>query len=353
MNVSGLNRISVPTLVRIKPAALERVGVYANRFGFRRISLLFSSDLPPNLIERGQNALAVSGIDVAACVAVSEASFEAASELFGTAPIGDAVIGLGGGRAIDVAKYVAHLAGVPFFALPTSLSNDGFASPMASLTMRGRRRSLPATPPAAVVIDTDLCVAAPVQLWWSGVGDLSAKLTAVADWKLSFHETGEVVDDFAAMLAVASVYQFMARPTRDREGLRLLGTALLLNGITMAICGSSRPASGSEHLISHALDSIASRPRLHGLQVGLATYIVSQLHADAERTAMIAQLFDRTDFWKGVRDDPFSYEDWLQAVQLAPSMKTDRFTILSKKNCTSDIINIIDDDERLAGCFSR
>ena len=94
---------------------------------------------------------------------------------------------------------------------------------------------------------------------------------------MAFHATGTPVDDFAALLSDASVFQFLARPKRDLEGMTLLGTALLLNGISMSICGSSRPASGSEHLISHALDSVSKRPRLHGLQVGVATYLMSLL----------------------------------------------------------------------------
>ena len=188
MNPSGLNRVAIPTLVRIKPGAVDRVGIYAARYGYLRVSLLISSDLPQALADAARASIGACSVEIITDALISQASFEAATDLVSGGSLGDVVIGLGGGRAIDVAKYVAHLAGIPFFAMPTSLSNDGFASPMASLTLRGRRRSLPATPPAAVIIDTDVCSAAPLALWWSGVGDLVAKLTAVADWKLSFHD---------------------------------------------------------------------------------------------------------------------------------------------------------------------
>lgn len=306
MNSFGAGQVAVPRFVRIKPGALGRLGVYARRHGCRRVAVLASDGLPDELAATVTYSLKSSEVVVESTIIVPEASFEAAAALLKGMPSGtDAIIGLGGGKAVDVAKYVAHLAGRPFYAAPTSLSNDGFASPQSSLTLGGRRRSLPAAPPAAVVIDTAVCLSAPPQLWWSGVGDLAAKLTAVRDWKIAYHETGEPVDDFAALLASASVYQFLARPERDLEGMRLLGTALLLNGISMAICGSSRPASGSEHLISHALDEVSSRPRLHGLQVGLAAYVVSRLQGDQSRTETIAGLFDRTGFWNGVRGDPF------------------------------------------------
>jgi glycerol-1-phosphate dehydrogenase [NAD(P)+] len=143
--------------------------------------------------------------------------------------------------------------------------------------------------PFGVVLDTAVCLNAPEVLWHSGVGDLVSKLTAVTDWKLAFHAVSEKVDNFAALLSDASVDQFLARPKRDLEGMRLLGSALLLNGISISICGSSRPASGSEHLISHALDHLSKRPRLHGLQVGVATYLISLLQR--RNSHCIADLF--------------------------------------------------------------
>lgn len=88
------------------------------------------------------------------------------------------------------------------------------------------RKSLPSGLPFGVVVDTRACLQAPDVLWLSGVGDLIAKLTAIRDWKLAYHERGEPVDDLAALLSTATVYQFIGRPVRDLEGVRLLATAL-------------------------------------------------------------------------------------------------------------------------------
>ena len=186
-------------------------------------------------------------------------------------------------------------------------------------------------------------------LWLSGVGDLASKLTAVVDWKLSFHNTGEPVNDLAALLSDATVYQFLAAPTWDAPGTALLGTALMLNGIAMEICGSSRPASGGEHLISHALDAASARPRLHGLQVGVASYIVSRLQGRQWET--LAALFAKTGFWDAIRSDPFSRREWLEAVKAAPGMKEDYFTVLSLKDCLPEVQSMLADDEHLMGCF--
>ena len=94
-----------------------------------------------------------------------------------------------------MAKYVAFLARLPYYAVPTSLSNDGFCSPQSSLTIRGKRRSLAAALPFGVIVDTAVCRDAPPMLTLSGVGDLVAKFTAVRDWKLAFHQTGEAVNE--------------------------------------------------------------------------------------------------------------------------------------------------------------
>ncbi|HEX3445756.1 MAG TPA: iron-containing alcohol dehydrogenase, partial [Chthoniobacterales bacterium] len=138
-------------------------------------------------------------------------------------------------------------------------------------------------------------------------------------------------------------------PMRDLEGIRLLGTALLLNGISMSICGSSRPASGSEHLISHALDSVSKRPRLHGLQVGVASYLVSLLQR--QNSDRIAELFDITGFWKAIANDPFDREEWLESCRVAPSIKADYYTVLSSRDCLPEIERAIESDLYLRQCF--
>lgn len=344
------NQFSAPSLVRIKPGALDRLGIYLTRAGFKRVRLVGSAGIDPDLAGRVERALTTEGVELAGRSEVAEASFERAVDEFAT--IGDAqgVVGFGGGKALDVAKYVAHLAGRPYLAVPTSLSNDGFCSPLASLTLKGRRRTLPARLPRGVVIDSDVCLAAPPPLWRSGVGDLVAKLTAIADWKLAARNGGEPVNDFAVLLSDATVRQFLSRPVRDRDGVRLLGTALMLNGIAMEVCGSSRPASGSEHLISHAFDVLSSRPRLHGLQVGLATYFMSRLQGDVH-TETIAGLFDSTGFWDELRADPFPAGEWIEAVRAAPAQKERFETVLSHGAPAAEVERIMRTDPRVAGCF--
>jgi glycerol-1-phosphate dehydrogenase [NAD(P)+] len=346
------NQIAVPTLVRVKEGALDRLGIYLQRGAHRRTAVLVSAGLLAALQDRARQSLGARSIETAAWIEVGDNDVESAARLFAELPTDvAAIVGIGGGKALDIAKYAAFLGGIPYYAVPTSLSNDGFCSPQASLTVRGRRRSLVAALPHGVIVDTAVCLAAPRVLTLAGVGDLAAKLTAARDWKLAFHQTGEPIDDFSLLLSESTVHAFLSRPNFDLEGVRLLATGLLLDGIAMQLCGSSRPASGGEHLISHALDATSARPRLHGLQVGVASYLVSLLQgAGSDR---IAALFAATGFWDTIAADPFSRREWLEAVRLAPTIKKNFYTILSSRNVLPEVERYLSDDELLRRCFGN
>jgi len=344
--------VSIPSLVRVKPGAVRRAGLYLRRAGLLRVALMESEGLPAALLTPLEQGLRDASISVLQRVAIADASFEAASDLLaGLPPACQAVVGYGGGKALDTAKYVSHLAQLPFLAVPTSLANDGFASPQSSLTLRAKRRSLPARVPFGVVIDPDLCLGAPLPLWHSGVGELASKITAVADWKLAFHARATPVDDYAALLADTAVLPFAAHPVRDAEGLRLLATGLMLSCMAMAMAGTSRPASGSEHLVSHALDGLSTRPRLHGLQVGLAAYLVSRLQDSTH--PRVAALLDAAGFFASIRADPFDPHEWFAAIAIAPTLKADHYTVLSARDCLPELQALIERDPRLHGCFQR
>lgn len=345
-------QISIPTLVRVKEGALDRVGLYLNRDQQRNVAVLVSKSLQSQVLDRVTASLKDHKINIAAWIEVADNQIEMAAQLLAEFPGNlNAVVGVGGGKALDLAKYVGFLSRLPYYSVPTSLSNDGICSPQSSLTIRGRRRSFPAAIPYGVIIDTAVCLNAPRILTLSGVGDLMAKFTAVRDWKLAFHETGEPVNDFAALLSDGSTHAFLSHPDFDLQGIQLLATSLLMNGMAMEICGSSRPASGSEHLISHALDAIAAEPRLHGLQVGVATYLVSLIQGS--NTDVISAVFEATGFWRTIAENPFSCAEWITAIRAAPTIKMNYYTILSRAGAVQDAERFLHEDPRLVNCFRR
>lgn len=343
--MSYLRSVQIPHLIRLKPGALHRLPIYLERETWGRVLALYSEGLPDEIADCVLKLQALGRAEI-----VSDASLEWV-ELFLQQDLSgyDAVLGLGGGKALDVAKYLAFRLNLPYLALPTSLSNDGFCSPQSSLTQAGRKVSLKARLPMAVVVDLEVVGGAPRSLWLSGVGDLVSKWTAIHDWKLAFHACATPFDDFSALLSDASVFQFFGNPDHDLAGIRLLAQALLLNGVSMEIAGSSRPASGSEHLISHALDQISPRPRAHGMQVGLATYWMAQVQG--QEVARLDELFQVTGFWEAWRQQPMLRVEWLTALRMAPTLKGDFYTVLQVPGAIEHAEHLLTSDPYLRACL--
>jgi glycerol-1-phosphate dehydrogenase [NAD(P)+] len=342
-----LRKIAVPHLVRLKEGALARLPIYLGRESFEKVVLLYSAGLPEQI-----TSIVFSGFPYELIEAVEDNETETVEQKIAEySDRFEVVVGLGGGKALDVAKRIAFRLDRPYIAVPTSLSNDGFCSPQSSLSDRGRRKSFKARLPMGVIIDLEVVRQAPKALWLSGVGDLVAKWTAVQDWKIAFHHDGTTFDDLSALLSDASVFQFLGHPKRDNQGIKLLAQALLLNGVAMEIAGSSRPASGSEHLISHALDALSVEPRLHGLQVGLATYWMALVQG--QDTSRLESLFQQTGFWHYTEENPMSKKEWIEALEAAPGIKKNFVTVLSDLEARERAANFLETDSRLRACLQR
>lgn len=178
------------------------------------------------------------------------------------------------------------------------------------------------------------------------MGDLVSNLTAIADWKLAFHRRGTYVDDFAVSMAQMAVEGFLHLPDKSREAsLRALAQGLMMSGIAMAIAGSSRPASGSEHLISHALDRGAQRPLAHGLQVGLASYWVSLVTQTHSR--VIAENLEAAGVLDFLRAQQPLRSDWQAALKRAPSMKSNFYTVLDEPGAEALLLEALASDPLL------
>lgn len=183
------------------------------------------------------------------------------------------VIGLGGGKDIDVAKLSSANRQVPFISVPTTASHDGIASSHASIKGLDKPYSLRGQAPLAILADISVISSSPYRLIASGCGDIVAKYTAVRDWRLAHKVKGEYYGDYAAELALMSARLVMrnARAIRSlsESSVRTVVEALISCGVAISIAGSSRPCSGSEHMFSHALTMIAPKPALHGEQCGV------------------------------------------------------------------------------------
>jgi glycerol-1-phosphate dehydrogenase [NAD(P)+] len=247
--------------------------------------------------------------------------------------IPDFVIGIGGGRTLDPAKQAAAHANVNFISVPTTLSHDGIASPVAVIAHGNEVKSIYARMPYGVVIDIDVIKKSPVQNIGAGIGDLLSNISAAEDWLLAEKQGKFKVDYFALFLArtpAVSLLHTEYHDLKDDQLLHDLAEGLIMSGIAMGITGNSRPASGAEHLISHGLDRLLNNRELHGTQSGIATIFAMCLRgSDLWR--------DIRDFYKKLglpsrpEDIGISKEVFLEAVKIAPSTRANRFTILDIK----------------------
>lgn len=256
------------------------------------------------------------------------------------------VIGFGGGRVLDVAKYAAFVSKAIYICLPTTLSNDSLASPFSVLQTEGmNRKTLGCKIPAAILVDTDMIMKAPKGQTLSGIGDTISKHTALFDWQLAAKHEKKPVNDFAyaiARMAYDSVYHCDDKSLNSKTFIRILSRALVMGGLAMEIAGSSRPSSGSEHLFCHAIEEYYPELKIsHGMAVALGSV-----------GACIFQGRDETQLVKvcreyGIDINPASYgitkdifaDAWLRA----PQTRKDRHTILSTTELNSKWLDMIYD----------
>jgi glycerol-1-phosphate dehydrogenase [NAD(P)+] len=183
----------------------------------------------------------------------------------------------------------------------------------------------------------------------SGIGDLVSNLTAISDWKLAFHEAHEPVNDFAVLIARSAAENLLRFPEQKPQSeafTAMLAGALVMSGVAMEIAGTSRPASGSEHLISHAYDGLATRPSLHGIQVGVATLAIAWLQGLYYEE--IQRVLQETGFCDWVRRHPLEREAFLAAVAAAPGIKEGFHTVLSDRERRSRLLAFLREDGEMA-----
>lgn len=253
----------------------------------------------------------------------------------------DAVVGLGGGKIIDCAKFAAARIGLPLVAVATNLSHDGLCSPVATLDNDAGRGSYGVPNPIAVVIDLDVIREAPVRFVRSGIGDALSNISAVADWELANREKGEQIDGLAAAMARQAGEAVLRHPggVGDDGFLTVLAEGLVLTGISMSVAGDSRPASGACHEINHAFDlRFPKRAASHGEQCGLGAAFAMHLRGAREESALMAEVLRRHGLPVLPEDIGFTVDEFVEVVEFAPKTRPGRYTILEHLDLSADQI---------------
>ncbi len=264
---------------------------------------------------------------------ISEANMETVEKIQKKVKDSDFLLGVGGGTCIDVAKSASFKEGKPFLSVPTAASHDGISSSRASIKGGEKSTSVQAAPPLAIIADTLIIRDSPYRLTASGCGDMIANYTAVLDWELAKKEKGESYSEYAAALSRMSAKLVAENSKAIKEGseesARKIIKALISSGVAMSIAGSSRPASGSEHLFSHALDQIAPEPALHGEQCAVGSIMTMYLHGEDWRS--IREALKTVGCPTNSQELGIDSEYIIEALTKAPEIRPERYTILGEE----------------------
>lgn len=351
--VLGKTSIAIPAILKVEKGVLKHIGQVLREAELTKVVILFGNglidmfggDVMNSLKEEGIEVLQYQELDTVELSDITDLAFSMPNKTM-------AVVGIGGGKVIDAAKYCGFLLTKPFISVPTSSSSDGFSSASASLLINGRRKSVPAAVAYAILVDTDVISSAPEKFIYSGIGDMVAKITALYDWQFEEDHDKAHVNDVAAMISKKAVNSFVRTPFKDIHDERFLKElldSLAMSGIANEIAGSSAPTSGSEHLISHALDQHSAHPQLHGIQVGIASYLMALVQD--HRYKRIDTIFTDTGFWNYVETLNLDVNEFIDAVDYAPNIKPFRYTYLHLEEYREKAKMLLKSDERLKRVF--
>lgn len=350
-----IHRISIPVIMEVGPDKLGELDRYITKSGIRKITLFIGAgirdlfgDIIFEALNRNKELKVMEDNDC------DENSMEYITGKAFSIPAGtEAIVGIGGGKVLDVAKYIAFLSDLPFISVPTSTAHDGFTSSGCSLYINEHRTSVHARMPYGIIVDTAVIKKSPEKFIYSGIGDIVSKVTAVFDWLFEEEKGVTRVDDLAVMIAKKSVNSIVRMPYSDIKEdffIKELVDSLTMSGIAMEIAGNSSPASGSEHLISHALDKMTAKPQLHGIQVGIATYIMSIVQN--HRHKRVRKFLSDTGFFSFVKTLKLNPLDYVEAIDMAPNIKPNRKTYLHIQEYREKAKKLIYEDSVLVDIFN-
>lgn len=213
----------------------------------------------------------------------------------------EVIVAYGAGTIMDFGRYPAYKLGIPFVAVPTLASSDGFTANICSAILNGQKKSTPMCAPVLVVADLDIIKGAPARLIASGINDILSKYISLFDWKVSNLVAGEYYCPMVAELAQEALDimrkaadEYAATGIADHEAMTM---AQMKSGLTMQLLNHSRAASGAEHLMAHLVEMQPPRfekaEGIHGECVGVGTFAcVKEYHRLASLPTPKAKPFE-------------------------------------------------------------
>ncbi|GAA0078669.1 hypothetical protein UT300005_30480 [Clostridium sp. CTA-5] len=198
----------------------------------------------------------------------------------------DVILGVGTGTINDMCKYISYKLRIDYMIIATAPSMDGFASVGAALITNNLKTTYDAHVPIAIIADVDVLAEAPMNMITAGLGDILGKYTCLCDWKIANIVNGEYYCETIVKMVQKSIKKVVESADqvmlRSKEAISNITEALIGTGIAMSFVGNSRPASGSEHHISHYWEMKflfeGRKAVLHGTKVGIGTVAIIKLY---------------------------------------------------------------------------
>ena len=332
------HNVSIKDVI-IEENAIDKLGGLINKYNYENLFLVYDTNTHKICSDKINKSLENKGFNINSMTYVREHDLtpdeRAISELIENFnPKQDEfIIAVGSGVINDICKYVSYKLNKEYMVVATAPSMDGYASNVSALTLNNLKVTYPANLPKAILADINILKDAPYKMILAGFGDIMGKFSALKDWRLGQLVNNEYVCEEVYNLVNFSINNVLKEAqnikNRNISGIKSLMDSLVLSGIGMAFIGNSRPASGSEHHLSHYIEiqSLLGNFEIpsHGEKVACGTVLTQRLR---ERLVKTNKELEESKEYK------FSIENWKNDVLNKYKGASHEIFNLSEKNDT-------------------
>ncbi len=222
------------------------------------------------------------------------------------------VVGLGGGQAMDAAKYVAWRRNIPLILVPTIVSVDAAVTNTIAIREEQKVRYIGFVIADAILVDLELITQAPKDLNRAGIGDLLSIHTALWDWKVSDDGYDAAIAENVNSILIGLEERIEAVGECDEAALRYIMDSYVLENTLCLEIGSSRPEEGSEHFLGYNIEFITKKGYVHGQLICLCTYVMAQLQDN--RPDWVLAMIERARCPWRLSDLGINHDEFVEAL---------------------------------------
>jgi len=319
-NCGKEHRVDIDNIV-IEKEAIAFLPSLINQYNFKKIFIVADANTYKVAGEITEKALQGNGFDLKKYIFEDEEHLIPDEKAVGklliqiTSDI-DLILAIGSGTLNDLSKYLSYKLNIPYFIVVTAPSMDGYASTVSPLIVDDLKTTYEAISPRAIIADINIIKNAPMEMITAGLGDILGKYTCLCDWELGRIINGEYYCETVVNIIRSSIQKCVSNidgiKNRNDFAIKNLMEGLVLSGIAMSFVGNSRPASGSEHHLSHFWEMMflleGKKAILHGTKVGVATVIITKLYQLLEtKTVNFSNAINKVN--------SFDQEEWVKSIK--------------------------------------